>query len=204
MFTANSMNCLNEALGLALPGNGTILATSKERLKLYRRTAEQILVLFEKDIKPSDICTIEAFDNAMILDMAMGGSTNTLLHVLAVARERGIEYDISRVNDLSRRTPNICKVAPSPTPEGFVYHIQDVHRSGGIHSILGSILRGKPGLLDAGCMTVTGKTLGENIAEYDLRSPGISPEAVAMYVNGCKTTGRSVGEVRELLATRAG
>jgi len=204
MFTANSMNCLNEALGLALPGNGTILATSEERLKLYERTAEQVMVLFEKDLKPSDICTLEAFDNAMILDMAMGGSTNTLLHVLAIARERGIEYDMARVNDLSRKTPNICKVAPSATPEGLVYHIQDVHRSGGIHTILGSVLRGKPGLLRTECMTVTAKTLGENIAAFDLRSPAVKPEAVRMYTEGCKPTGRTVSQVREMLYQASG
>jgi dihydroxy-acid dehydratase len=199
MFTANSMNCLNEALGLALPGNGTILATSDERLRLYQKAAEQILTLHDLDLKPSDICTLEAFDNAMTLDMAMGGSTNTLLHILAIAREVGIEYDMARINELSKKTPNICKVAPSPTPEGLTYHIQDVHRSGGIHTILGSLLRGKPGLLTDSCKTVTGKTLGENLADYDLRSPTVLPEAVSMYNNGCVPTGRSAVEVRERL-----
>lgn len=200
MFTANSMNCLNEALGLALPGNGTILATSEERLRLYQRAAEQVLELHERDIKPRDICTHDGFDNAMVLDMAMGGSTNTLLHVLAIAREAGIEYDMARINELSEKTPNICKVAPSTTPDGRVYHIQDVHRSGGIHSILGSIRRGCPGLLATDCMTVTGKTLGENIDAYDLRSPKLSPEAASMYVAGCKPSGRSVDQVRGMLA----
>jgi dihydroxy-acid dehydratase len=199
MFTANSMNCLNEALGLALPGNGTILATSAERLRLYQRAAEQILCLIDRDIKPSDICTLGAFDNAMILDMAMGGSTNTLLHILAIAREAGIEYDMGRINDLSQKTPNICKVAPSVTPEGRIYHIQDVHRAGGIHSILGSIARGKPGLLNLECMTVTGKTLGENIAEHDVRSARVTPSAISMYMNGCKSTGRTVDQVRNIL-----
>ncbi len=199
MFTANSMNCLSEALGLALPGNGTILATSDERLRLYQRAAEQIMQLLEKDIKARDICTLEAFDNAMILDMAMGGSTNTLLHILAIAREAGIEYDMGRINSLSIKSPNICKVAPSPTPEGKIYHIQDVHRAGGIHSILGSIVRGKPGLLNLDCLTVTGKTLGENITNYDVRSPQVTPEAVAMYVHGGRTTARSVDQVREML-----
>src|SRR5690606_26623582 len=101
-----------------------LLATSEERRRLYKRAAEQVMLLCEKDIKPRDICTIEAFDNAMILDMAMGGSTNTLLHVLAIAREAGVPYDIARINDLCQRTPNICKVAPSSD-----YHVQDVHQS---------------------------------------------------------------------------
>jgi len=199
MFTANSMNCLNEALGLALPGNGTILATSDERLRLYQRAAEQIMVLLDKDIKARDICTPAAFDNAMILDMAMGGSTNTLLHILAIAREAGIEYDMGRTNELSIKTPNICKVAPSATPEGKIYHIQDVHHAGGIHSILGSIARGKPGLLDLDCITATGKTLGENIADFDVRSPFVTQEAVAMYVHGCRTSARTADQVREML-----
>lgn len=203
MFTANSMNCLCEALGVALPGNGTVLATSEERKRLYRRAAEQILYLVEKDIKPRDIATLEAFDNAMVLDMAMGGSTNTLLHVLAVAREAGIPYDIARINRISQTTPNICKVAPSATPEGRIYHIQDVHRSGGIHSILGSIHRGKPGQLNVDCLTVTGKSLGENIAEYDVRSDSVTEAAVSLYVEGCKATGKDVETVRsELFSAR--
>jgi len=204
MFTANSMNCLAEALGMALPGNGTILATSEERKRLYRRAAEQILGLVEKDIKPRDIATLEAFDNAMVLDMAMGGSTNTLLHVLAIAREAGVEYDMARINELCLKTPNICKVAPSATPEGKIYHIQDVHRAGGIHSILGSLVRGKPGLLKTDCRTVTGKTLGENIAEYDVRSNAVSEAAISVYVEGAKATGKDVERVRSELFSAHG
>ncbi len=204
MFTANSMNCLAEALGLALPGNGTVLATSEERKRLYRRAAEQIIPLVEKDIKARDIATREAFDNAMVLDMAMGGSTNTLLHVLAIAREAGIDYDISRINELSDITPNICKVAPSATPEGIIYHIQDVHRSGGIHSILGSLVRGKPGLLKTDSITVTGKTLAENIAEYDVRSDQVTEAAISLYVEGSKATGKDVDTVRAELFSAKG
>ena len=201
MFTANSMNCLCEALGIALPGNGTVLATSDERKRLYARAAERILDLVAKDIKPRDIATHAAFDNAMILDMAMGGSTNTLLHVLAIAREAGVEYDMARINELSLKTPNVCKVAPSATPEGKIYHMQDVHQAGGIHSILGAVGRGKPGLLDMNCLTVTGKTLGENIAEFDARSENVTEEAIAMYVYGAKPTGKDVNAVRaELFA----
>ncbi|HNY29084.1 MAG TPA: dihydroxy-acid dehydratase, partial [Candidatus Sumerlaeota bacterium] len=121
MFTANSMNCLCEAVGLALPGNGTVLATSTDRKKIYQKAAERIVTMAREfaeqgenyALLPRRICTLEAFDNAMVLDMAMGGSTNTLLHMLAVAHEAGVEYDLDRVNALSHRTPNICKVSPS-------------------------------------------------------------------------------------------
>lgn len=204
MFTANSMNCLSEALGMALPGNGTTLATSPERQRLYRRAAEQILALVDRDLKPRDIATLAAFDNAMVLDMAMGGSTNTLLHVLAIAREAGIEYDVARINTLARKTPNICKVAPSATPDGRVFHIQDVHRAGGIHTILGAIRRGLPGLLQEDCLTVTGCTLGENIDAYDARSATVSREAIELYVEGSRTTGKDVETVRAELFRAAG
>ena len=183
MFTANSMNCLCEALGMALPMNGTLLATSEDRKKLYRRAAERIVeMVLEFDKKgeghgllPREICTTESFDNAMILDMAMGGSTNTVLHVLAIAHEAGVEYNIERINELSRRTPNICKVAPSSN-----YHVEDCHNSGGIHTILGSINRGCPGLLNLDRPTVTGKTLGENIAEYDIRANTVREETLEL------------------------
>jgi dihydroxy-acid dehydratase len=172
MFTANSMNCLAEAIGMALPGNGTILATSADRRKLYQDAATRIVAMakdFGKKgaghgLLPREIATAGAFDNAMVLDMAMGGSTNTVLHILAIAYEAGVSFTLDRINELSRLTPNICKVAPSSN-----YHIEDVARAGGIHAILGEIARGKPGLLDLSCSTVTGKTLGENIAEYDVR-----------------------------------
>ncbi len=178
MFTANSMNCLCEALGVALPGNGTILAVSKEREALYERAARTIIKLVEKDIKPRDIATVEAFDNAIMLDVAMGGSTNTILHTLAIAREAGIAYDIKRIDDISRRVPCLCKVSPSSS-----YHVQDVHRAGGIHTILGELKR--MGALNAGCMTVTGKTIGENIDEWDIRSPNCTPWAKASRISGC-------------------
>jgi dihydroxy-acid dehydratase len=183
MFTANSMNCLCEALGMALPANGTLLATSSERRKIFRHAAQRIIEMtlqFEKvgeghGLLPREIITAESIDNAMVLDMAMGGSTNTVLHVLAVANEAGIAYDIERINQLSQQTPNICKVAPSSK-----YHVQDVHNSGGIHTILGSVNRGRPGLLKLDCATVTGKTLGQNIAEYDIRAKTVSQEALEL------------------------
>jgi dihydroxy-acid dehydratase len=177
MFTANSMNCLCEALGMALPGNGTILAVSKEREALYERAARAILKLVEHDIKPHDIATLEAFDNALMLDVAMGGSTNTVLHTLAVAREAGISYDIKRIDDISRRIPCVCKVSPSSN-----YHVQDVHRAGGIHTILGELKR--MGALNTSCKTVTGKTIGENIDEWDVRSETCSDWAKAARVSG--------------------
>ncbi len=199
MFTANSMNCLSEALGMALPGNGTILATNETRIGLYERAGRQILELVRRDIKPRDICTRAAFDNAMILDMAMGGSTNTLLHTLAIAAEAGVDYSMERINELSRKTPNICKVAPSSTPDGWTYHLQDVQRAGGIHTILGSLVRGKAGLLDEGCITATGKTLGDNIREWDLRSAGVTKEAQRVMANGAIPSGRGVDAVRAML-----
>jgi dihydroxy-acid dehydratase len=177
MFTANSMNCLCEALGMALPGNGTILAVSKEREALYERAARQILKLVEWDLKPRDIATLEAFDNAFMLDLAMGGSTNTVLHGLAIAREAGITYDLKRLDELSRRVPCLCKVSPSSA-----YHLQDVHRAGGIHTILGELKR--MGLLHLHCKTVTGKTLGENVDEWDVRSPTCTAWAKAVRVSG--------------------
>src|SRR5690242_11327439 len=172
MFTANSMNCLAEAIGMALPGNGTILATSADRKVLYQRAAERVVQMARDfarlgpghGLLPREVATLPAFDNAMILDMAMGGSTNTLLHILAIAAEAEVPYSLDRINDLSRRTPNICKVAPSGK-----YHVEDVARAGGIHTILGEVARGCPGLLDLSCATVSGKTLGENIADYDVR-----------------------------------
>ncbi len=157
MFTANSMNCLCEALGVALPGNGTVLAVDPRREQLACAAGRQIMTLIEKDIRPRDIVTAEAIDNAFALDMAMGGSTNTVLHTLALAREAGVEYPIARLNEVAERVPNICKVAPSSH-----YHIEDVDRAGGISAILAELLR-RPGILHADALTVTGKTLAENV-----------------------------------------
>ena len=177
MFTANSMNCLCEALGMALPGNGTVLAVSKEREALYDWAARQIIRLVALDLKPRDIATVQAFDNAIMLDVAMGGSTNTILHTLAIAREAGISYDIKRIDEISRRIPCLCKVSPSSD-----YHVQDVHRAGGIHTILGELKR--MGVLNNECLTVTTKTLGENIDEWDARSEKCSNWAKTARVSG--------------------
>ncbi|NLE57301.1 MAG: dihydroxy-acid dehydratase [Planctomycetes bacterium] len=173
MFTANSMNCLCEALGMALPGNGTILATSDDRKELYRRAAERIVEMAKADApKPLDIMTKQAFENAMILDMAMGGSTNTVLHILAIANEAGVSFTLKDIDALSLKTPNVCKVAPSSGDNGRIYHVEDCQAAGGIITILGEVARGKPGLLHTEAITVTGKTLGQNIQDSDIRVRG--------------------------------
>lgn len=157
LFTANSMNCLMEALGIALPGNGTILATSPDRKNLYTDAGKKILEIIDKNLKPRDIINQSTIDNAFILDMAMGGSTNTVLHTLAIAQEAGINYDLNRINELSKKVPNICKVSPSSH-----FHIEDVHKSGGISAILNELTK-IPDLLTLDRPTVTLQTLGENI-----------------------------------------
>jgi dihydroxy-acid dehydratase len=158
MFTANSMNCLCEALGMALPGNGTILAVDPRREELARQAGRQLMKLVEMDLKPLDIVTPKAIDNALALDMAMGGSTNTVLHTLALAQEAGVGYPLERLNTLSQRIPNLCKVSPSSS-----YHVEDVDKAGGISAILYELSQ-KPDTLHMDQMTVTGKTLGEVIA----------------------------------------
>ncbi|HPG40656.1 MAG TPA: dihydroxy-acid dehydratase [bacterium] len=158
MFTANSMNCLCEALGLALPGNGTILAVDPKRDQLIAQIGERIMDMLKKDLKPLDILTRDTFMNALALDLAMGGSSNTILHTLAVASECGIALDLREINDLAARVPYLCKVAPATT----AVHIEDVDRAGGISAILAELTR-IPGLLKLDRPTVTGKTLGENI-----------------------------------------
>ncbi|NLX13621.1 MAG: dihydroxy-acid dehydratase [Phycisphaerales bacterium] len=187
MFTANSMNCLSEALGMALPGNGTVLATSEDRRMLYATAARRIVEMAKAGGPlPREIMTRRAFDNAMILDMAMGGSTNTVLHILAIAHEAGVPFTMKDIDDLSLRAPNICRLAPSAGDGGRMYHMEDCHASGGIMTILGEVLRGKPGLLQPECLTVTGKTLGENIAENDIR---LASEKIRL--DGISTAARS-------------
>ncbi|MDY5597945.1 MAG: dihydroxy-acid dehydratase [Kiritimatiellia bacterium] len=154
MFTANSMNCLYEALGIALPGNGTILAVDPKRQDLYRLAAKRIVQMAKKGgPKPRDLVTAESLDNAITLDMAMGGSTNTVLHTLAIAREAGVDFTLERMNELSARTPYICKLAPSGH-----YHVADLDRAGGIMAILKRL---PSNLLHLGCQTVGGKTIGQ-------------------------------------------
>ena len=168
MFTANSMNCLTEALGLALPGNGTVVATHADRQELFLGAGRLVVELcrryYEQDdasVLPRNIASHAAFSNAMTLDIAMGGSTNTILHLLAAAQEAELDFGMSDIDQLSRRVPNLCKVAPSSH-----YHVEDVHRAGGIMGILGELARG--GLLDTSVPTVHSRTLGEALARYDV------------------------------------
>jgi len=167
MFTANSMNCLAEALGLALPGNGTILAVSPERREFVKQSARQLMKLIEMDLKPRDIITPEAIDNAFALDMAMGGSTNTVLHTLAIAHEAGIDYPLERINEVASRVPHLAKIAPASD-----YHIEDVHEAGGVSAILNELLK-KEGAIHGECITVTGKTLRENVAGCEIKNKNV-------------------------------
>ncbi|MCY3021791.1 MAG: dihydroxy-acid dehydratase [Planctomycetota bacterium] len=169
MFTANSMNCLCEALGIALPGNGTILATAPERKELLRAAARQLMVLVEKDIKFRDIVNAASISNAMAVDVAMGGSTNTVLHVLALAHEADVNYSIRRFNQIANRTPHLVKVSPA-WDGARQWHMQDVHAAGGIPAIMKELTT-KKGLLDTACLTVTAKTLGEDLASAENRNP---------------------------------
>ena len=173
MFTANSMNCLTEALGLALPGNGTVLATHADRKELFLEAGRRIVDIakrrYDKDdesVLPRSICSKTAFENAMILDIAMGGSTNTVLHILAAAQEGGVDFTMADIDRLSRQAPNICKVAPSTDK----YHVEDVHRAGGIMGILGELDRG--GLIDTSLPTIHSETLGTALNQWDvMRNP---------------------------------
>ena len=181
MFTANSMNCLTEALGLSLPGNGTIVATHVARRRLFEEAAALIVrnaerYYFEGDdsLLPRSIATKAAFENAMSLDIAMGGSTNTVLHLLAVAHEAGVDFTMHDIDRLSRKVPVLCKVAPNSH-----YHIPDVNRAGGILSILGELDRAK--LVDTSVRRIDGRTLGEAIAACDLRSATVGDDALGRW-----------------------
>ncbi len=171
MFTANSMNCLNEALGLALPGNGTLLATHARRWELFEAAGKRIVEMARRhyiegddSVLPRSVATFEAFENSIALDIAMGGSTNTVLHLLAMAQEAGVDFTMSDIDRMSRRVPNICKVAPSSQ-----YHVEDVHRAGGVFTILGEL--DKVGLIHRGARTVHAATIGEAIDAEDIRRP---------------------------------
>ncbi|MBD8498945.1 dihydroxy-acid dehydratase [Paenibacillus arenosi] len=167
MFTANSMNCLAEAMGIALPGNGTILAVSPERREFVKKSAKQLMELIKTDLKPRDIVTKEAIDNAFAVDMAMGGSTNTVLHTLAIAIEAGIDYPIARINEVAQRVPHLAKIAPASD-----YHIEDVHLAGGVSAVLHELLK-KEGALHGDCITVTGKTLRENVQDSPIQDTDV-------------------------------
>jgi dihydroxy-acid dehydratase len=183
MFTANSMNCLAEALGLALPGNGTVIATHTNRLRIFEKAAKYIADItkryyFDGDesLLPRSIASKQAFLNAMSLDIAMGGSTNTVLHLLAIAHEAGVDFTMSDIDGLSRKIPNICKVSPSSK-----YHIQDVNRAGGILSIMGELE--KNGLIDTSVKRVDYETLHEAISDWDIMADKPLDEAIDYYLS---------------------
>jgi dihydroxy-acid dehydratase len=185
MFTANSMNCLTEALGLSLPGNGSLLATHADRRQLFLEAGRRIVELtrryYERDdasVLPRGIATFEAFENAISLDIAMGGSTNTVLHLLAAAHEAGVNFTLRDIDRLSRRVPNLCKVAPSTQK----YHMEDVHRAGGVIAILGELDRA--GLLHRDVRTVHGETLAEALDRWDIARPTAWDEARLRYSAG--------------------
>jgi dihydroxy-acid dehydratase len=192
MFTANSMNCLTEAIGLALPGNGSTLATHAARRALFQRAGRVVVDLARRyydgddaSVLPRAIANPHAFENAMALDVAMGGSTNTVLHLLAAAREAGLDFGVSDIDAVSRRVPCLSKVAPN-TPK---YHMEDVHRAGGIPAILGELDRG--GLLHRDVTTVHSSTMDEWLSTWDVRSGQPSPEAVELFhaaPGGVRTT----------------
>jgi dihydroxy-acid dehydratase len=178
MFTANSMNCLNEALGLALPGNGTLLATHARRWELFERAGQRIVKMAHQhyqdgddSVLPRSIATFEAFENAMTLDIAMGGSTNTVLHILGIAHEAGVDFTMADMDRLSRKVPNLCKVAPASEK----YHVEDVHAAGGIFTILGELDRA--GLIHRDVGTVHAPTMGAALDLNDIRRETASPEA---------------------------
>src|SRR5712691_2565381 len=191
MFTANSMNCLTEAIGLALPGNGSTLATHSARRGLFERAGALIAEITrqyyadgDSSVLPRAIANRDAFENAMALDVAMGGSTNTILHLLAAAHEADVDFGLKEIDELSRRVPCLCKVAPSSS-----YHLEDVHRAGGVPSILGELDRA--GLLNRGVRTVHSSSLREFLDGWDLRSSSVSDEAVELYhgaPGGVRTT----------------
>ena len=209
MFTANSMNCLNEAIGLALPGNGTILATHANRKQLFKDAAALIVKNAYKyyeegddSVLPRSIATRQAFLNAMTLDIAMGGSTNTVLHLLAVAHEVEVDFKMDDIDMLSRRVPCLCKVAPNTQK----YHIQDVNRAGGILNILGELAKG--GLLDTTVRRVDGTTLAEAIAKYAVCVPEVDAEAQRIYSSApggkfCIQLGAQNSTYKELDTDRA-
>ena len=183
MFTANSMNCLTEALGLSLPGNGSLLATHSERKELFLQAGRVIVDLakryYEGDdasVLPRSIASFKAFENAIALDIAMGGSTNTVLHLLAAAHEAGVDFTMADIDRMSRKIPNLCKVAPATQQ----YHMEDVHRAGGVIGILAELDRG--GLLHSDCSTVHARTMGEALAHWDVMRGG--EEAAGRYMAG--------------------
>ena len=192
MFTANSMNCLTEALGLALPGNGTLVATHKNRMGLFEKAARRIVEMAaayyaqdDESVLPRSIATRQAFLNAMALDIAMGGSTNTVLHLLAIAQEANVDFSMTDIDDLSRKIPVLCKVAPSSS-----YHLEDVSRAGGIMAILGELDRAH--LIDTSVWRADAPTLQEVLDRFDVMRPTATEEARKLYLSAPGARGRNL------------
>ena len=178
MYTANSMNCLSEAIGMALPGNGTIPAVQARRIHLAKHAGMKIMELLEKDIKPRDILTPKAFRNALCCEMALGCSTNSVLHLLAIAHEAQVDLKLETINELSEQVPNLCHLAPAGN-----HHIQDLNQVGGIQSVMKELTRG--GHLDLSLITATGKTVGENLEQ----AAGADGTVIRSYDNPYSKTG---------------
>ncbi|NLM75546.1 MAG: dihydroxy-acid dehydratase [Clostridiaceae bacterium] len=178
MFTANSMNCLTEAIGIALPGNGTIPAVYSERLRLAKNAGMQIMELVKKDIKPRDIMTKEAFFNALAVDMALGCSTNSMLHLPAIAYEAGVHFDLDIANSISEKTPNLCKLAPAGN-----HFVEDLYFAGGVSAVMKELL--KKGVIYENCLTVTLRTVGDNIS----KAVNLNPEVIRPVENPYSETG---------------
>ncbi|MFF8643318.1 dihydroxy-acid dehydratase [Streptomyces sp. NPDC015345] len=200
MFTANSMNCLTEAIGLSLPGNGSVLATHTARKELYERAGRTVVDITKRyydgdddSVLPRNIATHAAFENAMALDIAMGGSTNTILHLLAAAREAEVDYDLTDIDAVSRRVPCLAKVAPNAAPT-TTYYMEDVHRAGGIPALLGELYRG--GLLNEDVHTVHSPSIKEWLDAWDIRSGSASEEAVELWhaAPGCKRSAEAFSQ----------
>ncbi|MBZ2408988.1 dihydroxy-acid dehydratase [Streptomyces albidoflavus] len=200
MFTANSMNCLTEAIGLSLPGNGSVLATHTARKALYERAGATVVELAKRyyqdddaSVLPRNIATREAFENAMALDIAMGGSTNTILHLLAAAQEAELGYDLTDIDAISRRVPCLAKVAPNVAPGG-TYYMEDVHRAGGIPALLGELYRG--GLLNENVHTVHSDTIDEWLKTWDIRGGSASAEALDLWyaAPGCRRSAEAFSQ----------
>jgi dihydroxy-acid dehydratase len=175
MFTANSMNCLSEAIGIALTGNGTIPAFYSKRLRLAKTAGMQIMDLVRDNIKPRDIVTMDAVKNALAVDMALGCSTNTILHLPAIANEAKVEFTLKMVNEISSRTPNLCRLSPAGK-----HHLEDLYRAGGVQAVMNELL--KSGLINGGLKTVTGKTVAENISEFEILDREVIKEVSEPYI----------------------
>ncbi|MCI3932238.1 dihydroxy-acid dehydratase [Streptomyces sp. AN091965] len=200
MFTANSMNCLTEAIGLSLPGNGSVLATHTARRALYERAGATVVEITKRyydgddaSVLPRNIATHAAFENAMALDIAMGGSTNTILHLLAAAQEAEVGYDLTDIDAVSRRVPCLAKVAPNVAPQG-TYYMEDVHRAGGIPAILGELYRG--GLLNEDVHTVHSPSIKQWLDAWDVRGGSAAPEALELWhaAPGCKRSAEAFSQ----------